>query len=137
MRWFDSIINSMDMSLSKPWEMGKNRRAWYVAVRGVAKSRTRLSNSATRIKEEKDLSESAKEKTDLNVCEKLKHSFFTEFLRRQGFQDTHQPSRTSMSPTSYHLLGKFGNSWICLRMKKGVYFRDGSKSSVRELVLAE
>ena len=43
-RWLDSITDSMDMSLSKPQEMVKDREAWSAAVHEVTKSQTQLSN---------------------------------------------------------------------------------------------
>ena len=42
MRWLDGIIDTMDVNLSKLWEMVKDRESWHAAVHGITKSQTQL-----------------------------------------------------------------------------------------------
>ena len=59
MRCLDGIADSVDMSLSKPREIAEDRGAWRAAVRGVTRSRTRLSHWTTTGRQRKTISPAA------------------------------------------------------------------------------
>ena len=89
MTWLDGIIDSMDMSLSKLWELVMDRGAWCAGVYGVAKSKTQLSDS-----------------TELNPQFNVSHVTFTITEIRSPhwlYEETKDQNISLISPRSYIL----------------------------------
>ena len=109
MRWLDGITDSMDLSLSKFWEIVRDREAWHAAVHGVAKSQTGLSGWTT-IRLDLNVF-SPGFFSQLNLLRKLGKDKFCKWLKRHGFPLT--------STVLWQILKTLtlstwrGQSWVC------------------------
>ena len=99
-RCLDGIINSMDMTLSKFWEMVKDRKAWHAAVHGVTKSLTRLSGWTTTTTQDKDWRGSSTSHGHQELGEKHRTD------------STCPPSPLRMNQPCWHLPSRIVTEWV-------------------------
>ena len=107
-RWLDGIINSMDMSFSKFWELVMDMEASHADVYGVAKSRTRLSDGTEGPQWGFPGGTSGKELT--RQCRSCKRLRFDPWVRKIPWRRTWQPTQRFLTGESHGLRGLAGYS---------------------------